>query len=169
MNSRIVVIALSLVAVIAAAVVVFSVREPLPNQSATAIPSNYFDQSAAIEDRIFALEAAVAEARNARLLLEDELQALYDELRDETEVQIITLSVFEKPEVSQDWVNNQGFDVPLFKNPITDRGAVAVADGSYFFIKGTPMVFLIDKNGILRNESIGTAASITAAHIRSLL
>jgi len=65
--------------------------------------------------------------------------------------------------------DNQGFDVPLFKNPVTDLGAVAVADGSYFFIKGTPMIFLIDKNGILRNKSIGTAASITAADIRSLL
>ena len=80
MNRRVVIIALSLVAVIAAAAVVFLVREPLPNESATAIPSNYFDQSAATEDRIFALEAAVAEERNARLLLEDELQALYDEL-----------------------------------------------------------------------------------------
>jgi predicted metalloprotease with PDZ domain len=80
MNRRVIVIALSLAAVIAAAAVVFLVREPLPNESATAIPSNYFDQSAATEDRIFALEAAVAEERNARLLLEDELQALYDEL-----------------------------------------------------------------------------------------
>ena len=80
MNSRVVVIALTLVAVIAAAAVVFLVREPLPNESATTIPSNYFDQSAATEDRIFALEAAVAEERNARLLLEDELQALYGEL-----------------------------------------------------------------------------------------
>lgn len=80
MSRRIVVIAISLVAVIAAAAVVFMVREPLPNESALAIPSNYFDQSAATEDRVLALEAAVAEERNARLLLEDELQALYDEL-----------------------------------------------------------------------------------------
>ena len=80
MNSKVIVIAISLVAVIAAAVVVFLVREPLPNESATAIPSSYFDQSAATEDRVFALEAAVAQERNARLLLEEELQALYDEL-----------------------------------------------------------------------------------------
>jgi C-terminal processing protease CtpA/Prc len=80
MNNKVIVIAISLVAVIAAAAVVFSVREPLPNESATAIPSNYFDQSAATEDRVFALEAAVAAERNARLLLEDEMQALYDEL-----------------------------------------------------------------------------------------
>ena len=80
MNSKVIVIAISLVAVIAAAAVVFLVREPLPNESATAIPSSYFDQSAATEDRVFALEAAVAQERNARLLLEEELQALYDEL-----------------------------------------------------------------------------------------
>jgi len=79
MNSKVIVIALSLVVVIAAAVV-FLVREPLPNESAMAIPSNYFDQSAATEDRVFALEAAVAQERNARLLLEEELQALYYEL-----------------------------------------------------------------------------------------
>ena len=80
MNSKVIVIAISLVAVVAAAVVVFLVREPLTNESATAIPSNYFDQSAATEDRVFALEAAVAQERNARLLLEEELQALYYEL-----------------------------------------------------------------------------------------
>ncbi len=80
MSRQAVIIALSLVVVIAAAAVVFLVREPLPNHSAAAIPSNYFDQSAATEERIFALETAVAEERNARLLLEDELQALYDEL-----------------------------------------------------------------------------------------
>lgn len=80
MNSKVIVIALSLVVVIAAAAVVFLVREPLPNESAMAIPSNYFDQSAATEDRVLALEAVVAEERDARLLLEDELRALYDEL-----------------------------------------------------------------------------------------
>jgi len=80
MNSKVILFAISLAAVIAAAAAVFSVREPLPNESALAIPSNYFDQSAATEDRVLALEAAVAEERNARLLLEDELQALYDEL-----------------------------------------------------------------------------------------
>lgn len=85
MNRRIVVIALSLAAVIAAAAIVFFVRDPLPDESVMAIPSNYFDQSAATGERIFALEAAVAEERNARLLLEEELQALYyelDELRN---------------------------------------------------------------------------------------
>lgn len=43
-------------------------------------PGHYFDQSAAIEDRILALEHAVAEERNARQLLEEELQALYAEI-----------------------------------------------------------------------------------------
>ena len=96
-------------------------------------------------------------------------QALYDTIKDDVDVQLITLSVFEDQQVSQDWVNNQGFDVPLFKNPITDRGAVPVVDGSYFFIKGTPMTFLIDKNGILRKKSVGTAESITATDIRNLI
>jgi thiol-disulfide isomerase/thioredoxin len=95
-------------------------------------------------------------------------QALYDTIKDEPDVQLITLSVFEDPKVSQGWVNSQGFDVPLFKNPVTDRGAVAVTDGSFFFIKGTPMTFLIDKSGVLRKEAIGTEESITASDIRNL-
>lgn len=97
-------------------------------------------------------------------------QALYDTIKQETDVQLITLSVFEDPQVSQNWVNNQGFDVPLFKNLISDRGAVPVADGSYYFIKGTPMTFLIDKNGVLRKKAVGAAAgSITESDIRSLI
>ena len=96
-------------------------------------------------------------------------QALHDRIKQETDVQMITLSVFEDQQVSQDWVDGQGFDVPLFKNPITDRGAVPVADGSLFFIKGTPMVFLIDKNGILRKKAVGAKESITESEIRSLI
>ncbi|MCP4979310.1 MAG: TlpA family protein disulfide reductase [Gammaproteobacteria bacterium] len=96
-------------------------------------------------------------------------QVLYDSIKNEADVQLITLSVFEDPQVSQDWVDQQGFDVPLFENPIKDRGAVPVADGSYYFIKGTPMTFLIDKNGILRKKSVGTAKSITESDIRGLI
>jgi peroxiredoxin len=96
-------------------------------------------------------------------------QALYDTLKDDSGVEVITLSVFEDQQKSQDWVNQQGFDVPLYKNPITDRGAVLVADGSYFFIKGTPMTFLIDKNGVLRKKVVGTSAPISADDIRGLI
>lgn len=96
-------------------------------------------------------------------------QALYDNIKNEPGVQLITLSVLEDPKVSQDWVKTQGFDVPLFENPIQDRGAVPVADGSYFFIKGTPMIFLVDKAGVLRKKAVGANQSITAADIRSLI
>ena len=41
---------------------------------------DYFDPSAAIEDRILALERAVAEERGARQLLEEEVQVLYAEI-----------------------------------------------------------------------------------------
>lgn len=98
-----------------------------------------------------------------------EHQALYDTIKAEPNVQMITLSVFEDPQASQDWVDNQGFDVPLFENPITDRGAVPVADGSFYFIKGTPMKFLIDKKGILRKKAVGSAGSITESDIRGLI
>ena len=96
-------------------------------------------------------------------------QALYDKVKTDKDVQLITISVFEDQQKSQDWVNAQGFDVPLFKNPITDRGAVPVTDGSYLFVKGTPMTFLIDKNGILRKKVVGSAAPISESDIRGLL
>lgn len=96
-------------------------------------------------------------------------QALYNAVKQEPGVRVITLSVLEDPQLSQDWVDSQGFDVPLFKNPINDRGAVPVADGSYYFIKGTPMVFLIDKNGILRKKAVGANGSITESDIRNLI
>lgn len=96
-------------------------------------------------------------------------QALYDELKNEAGVQLITISVFEDQQVSRDWVRARGFDVPLFENLVIDRGAVAVSDGSYLFVNGTPMTFLIDRDGILRKRAVGTAAgSITAAEIRAL-
>lgn len=96
-------------------------------------------------------------------------QALYDEIKNEADVEMITLSVFEDPKISQQWVEQQGFNVPLYVNTITDRGAVAVSDGSLFFIKGTPMTFLIDKNGILRKKAVGNVKSISEADIRGLI
>ncbi len=96
-------------------------------------------------------------------------QALYNSVKDETDVQLITISVAEDQQISQDWVDGQGYDVPLFKNLISDRGAVTVADESLYFIKGTPMTFLIDKNGILRKKVVGKPGEISEADIRGLI
>ena len=75
------------------------------------------------------------------------------------------------PEESQDWVDAEGYTVPLYVNNITDRGAVQVADDrdSLYFIKGTPMKFLIDKNGVLRKKVVGFTGEVTASDIRQLL
>jgi thiol-disulfide isomerase/thioredoxin len=98
-----------------------------------------------------------------------EYQALYDSVKDEADVQFITLSVVEDPQVSQQWVDQQNYSVPLFNNLINDRGAVKVADDSFYFIKGTPMKFLIDKNGTLRKKTVGAKGTITEADIRELI
>lgn len=98
-----------------------------------------------------------------------EYQALYDAVKDEENVQFITLSVVEDPQLSQQWVDQQGYSVPLFKNLIHDRGAVKVADDSFYFIKGTPMKFLINKDGILRKKAIGAKGGITEADVRELI
>ena len=81
-----IVIAVSLAAGFATAAIVLKTSEPAGQAASSVDAANYFDQSATTNERIRALEAAVAEERNARQLLEEELLALYDEidsLRDE--------------------------------------------------------------------------------------
>jgi membrane-associated protease RseP (regulator of RpoE activity) len=76
-NKNLLVIAIGLLAGgIALAIGLFN-RAPAPIQTPAADPALHFDQSVGTEQRILALEAAVAEERNARMLLEEELQALY--------------------------------------------------------------------------------------------
>jgi predicted metalloprotease with PDZ domain len=81
MNRNVFAIASGALAASAALAVVLVVRDE-PQVAASANSADYFDQSAAVEDRIRALEAAVAEERNARLLLEDELQAVYEQIEE---------------------------------------------------------------------------------------
>ncbi len=77
MNKNFLLIASGLLVAALTLAVVLLVRQPAPIVASTADPALHFDQDAGTEERIRALEAAVAEERNARMLLEDELQALY--------------------------------------------------------------------------------------------
>lgn len=73
-------VAVSLAAGFAVAAVVLNYTQ---SRQAVVTPDavvNHFDGSAATEDRIRALEAAVSEERNARQLLEEQLLTLYAEL-----------------------------------------------------------------------------------------
>ncbi len=65
---------------LASAAIVLQSGEPDPALPAAADPGSAFDRAASTRARIAALEAAVAEERRARQLLEDELLALYDEI-----------------------------------------------------------------------------------------
>jgi hypothetical protein len=84
MNKNVLAIATGLLAATAALAIVFLAREPKVTavDSQPVEPAEYFDQDAATEDRILALEAAVAQERNARLLLEEELQVLYEQIEE---------------------------------------------------------------------------------------
>ena len=73
-------IAIGLLAGVAVLAVVLLLRAQVPQQAPPADPALHFDQAAGTEARIRALEAAVAQERNARMLLEDELQVLYARL-----------------------------------------------------------------------------------------
>jgi Skp family chaperone for outer membrane proteins len=79
MNNKVITISISLLAGVAAAAIVLTAREP-QTTVAVAGAGDYFDQSAATDERLRALELAVAQERNARQLLEEELLALYGEL-----------------------------------------------------------------------------------------
>jgi len=68
---------IALLAAVAVLAIILLMREDQPTAAG---PAEYFDQGAATQDRILALEMAVAQERNARLLLEEELQALYGEI-----------------------------------------------------------------------------------------
>ncbi len=76
MKKTYIAIAISLVTGFAAAAIMLKVSEPQP----IVTPDAYFDASAATADRLRALEVAVAEERNARLLLEEELLSLFAEI-----------------------------------------------------------------------------------------
>jgi membrane-associated protease RseP (regulator of RpoE activity) len=86
-NKNFIMIAIGLLAGVLALAIVLLLRAPGPERAPLADPALHFDQAAGTETRIRALEAAVAQERNARMLLEEELQALYaalDELRPAT-------------------------------------------------------------------------------------
>lgn len=79
-------IAVSLVTGFSAAAIMLWPTQPQSIPGSSVDAGAYFDQSAATEQRIRALEAAVAEERNARQLLEEELLVLFaeiDSLREE--------------------------------------------------------------------------------------
>lgn len=80
MNKILIAIAFSLLAGFAVGAWMISAPRSVSVTEADVGPGDYFDPSAATEERIRALEAAVAEERNARQLLEEELQALYAEI-----------------------------------------------------------------------------------------
>lgn len=75
-----VLLGLLLVAGLSVAAWMVTHQQPLPTAVGTADAGVYFDQSAGLEDRIRALEQAVAEERSARQLLEEEMQVLYAEI-----------------------------------------------------------------------------------------
>jgi predicted metalloprotease with PDZ domain len=80
MKTTSIIIGVALATSLAAAAYVLNTSPTQPPTASGVNPADYFDQTAATEERIRALEAAVAEERNARQLLEEELQALYVEI-----------------------------------------------------------------------------------------
>ena len=109
MNKNVLAITLGLLAAFAALAIVLFAREPQPLATG---PADYFDQSAATEDRIRALEAAVAQERDARLLLEEELQA-------QTQAQVghfVFTGIFSRQDLA---LNSPGSESPGNRDTIT--------------------------------------------------
>ncbi len=73
-------VGISLVAGFAAAAIVLRAADSGSATQQYVVPASHFDATAATEERIRALEAAVSEERQARQLLEDELFVLFAEI-----------------------------------------------------------------------------------------
>ncbi len=73
-------VGISLVAGFAAAAIVLRATDSGSTTQQSVVPASHFDETAATEERIRALEAAVSEERQARQLLEDELFVLFAEV-----------------------------------------------------------------------------------------
>jgi len=73
-------VGISLVAGFAVAAIVLRATDSGSTTQQSVVPASYFDETAATEERIRALEAAVSEERQARQLLEDELFVLFAEI-----------------------------------------------------------------------------------------
>ncbi len=73
-------VGISLVAGFAAAAIVLRATDSGSTTQQSVVPASHFDETAATDERIRALEAAVSEERQARQLLEDELFILFAEM-----------------------------------------------------------------------------------------
>ena len=73
-------VGISLVAGFAATVIVLRAMDSGSTKQQSVVPTSQFDETAATEERIRALEVAVGEERQARQLLEDELFILFAEI-----------------------------------------------------------------------------------------
>ncbi len=73
-------VGISLVAGFAAAAIALHATDSGSTTQQSVVPASHFDETAATEERISALEVAVSEERQARQLLEDELFVLFAEI-----------------------------------------------------------------------------------------
>ena len=73
-------VGISLVAGFAAAAIALRATDSGSTTQQSVVPASHFDETAATDERIRALEAAVSEERQARQLLEDELFVLFAEV-----------------------------------------------------------------------------------------
>ena len=79
---KITAIALGITLVAGLGIAAYRMNAPHPTTAAVFDSAGYFDASAATDDRIRALETAVAQERNARQLLEEELRMLFAEIEE---------------------------------------------------------------------------------------
>ena len=73
-------VGISLIAGFATAAIVLRATDPGSTTQRSVVPASHFDETAATEERIRALEVAVSEERQARQLLEGELFVLFAEV-----------------------------------------------------------------------------------------
>jgi hypothetical protein len=110
---------------VAAALAAYGVREQQPAEVTVpaASPARGFDAGATLQERILALEAAVAAERDARQHLEEEIQALYGQLEHMAPASEVT-DADRRPEVLRE--ERSAERVQRFRSADSTEGRVAM-------------------------------------------
>lgn len=94
-------------------------------------------------------------------------QAIYDQLKSENDVEVVTISFADPLKTSKAWTDSIGYDVPLYHG--SNLGIIKTADGPPFQPLGTPYNLGLDRNGVIQNKWVGRQGGVTADMVRALL
>ncbi len=94
-------------------------------------------------------------------------QALYNSLRDEEDVVVLTISFAEPLSASKSYTDSMKYTTPLYHG--SNLGIIKTVDGASFQPRGTPFNLLIDRDGVVNRKWIGRQPGATTDQIKQVL